>query len=417
MTTKTVQPSIHTVFPLAEVKATHESDHRIARLAARKAFREAWQAEHRPWLPPQCFAYCKVLGPKTLGGVGSYASVSFQLFLVSLREYREFCCSTPLRCTVEILSKKPCLSPTGAKYFSVTAQINHFQDRAFFFKFPQRDIVDREHQSCDFHLPDQRYCKFHMLYDPKARTDGTYRGIVDYWIDEDSTTYDYIPPKYHLGDLLTATLHGQSHYILYTPVYESFSTLRESTELDELYVVLIMRQFYDPTTRRVRDDSVITLKVRPQRFVIDRLNPQVEQPLPVSPLDNFSEEGTDHLITANGTVFSRQTYEDFVENFDLISYSLAHDSATTRSCQSYHCSALIESVSSDISTFSSIPYQSAGLTLSDAELFAPGNLIQFHGLRWKPYDPAFKGELCYIDHILGRNLPKTGIFPYAPNFT
>lgn len=56
MTTKTIQASTHTVFPLAEVKAAHESDHRIARLAARKAFREAWQAEHRPWPPPQCFA-------------------------------------------------------------------------------------------------------------------------------------------------------------------------------------------------------------------------------------------------------------------------------------------------------------------------------------------------------------------------
>lgn len=400
----------------------------LKRIEAHQNFLEAWQAEHRPWFPPQCFVYCKVFGPKQFKGIGSSASIKLQLFLVSLREYREFCHSTPLSCTIEILSKKPVTLISGQKCFSIEAQITRFQDNAFFLKFPKRNLTDYN-QSYIAHIPDQLYCKFHMFYDPKSSIDGTYRGIIDYWLENQTVTAEYTPPKYHHNNVLSTIQDNQEYRVSYE-VKTPYSELSQATELHTTLPLLIRRTVRDYQGRPLtKFDHIFLLNVEPQRCSVDQLTPQVEECFPIEAPDDYLDTDSEYLTGPKGSKFPRQAYEDFINHFDVISYSLSEDTPMTHLHQSFHFSGIVKNTppSSDFVLHSCLnSLAKYGQTqFTESELFATGNLIHLNGLRWMPGKFTEESsnpqstELrssppCNINYIAGRKLPEIGIFPSCP---
>lgn len=374
----------------------------------RQAF-TAWQEQLAPWHPNQCFSYFKVLGPKQLGNIGSIASISLQLFLVSLPECREFCLSMPLRCSIEILSKKTVCTFSGQKAFSVDALINDFQDKAFLVKYPKRQLID---QDFHIHIPDERFTKFHLVYVPKSPDE--YRGVIDCWFHKGQTLPAYVPPRYQYNALSTP-VQNSPHYLSYR-VENSPTELAAAADQHQPIVLRVHREV-STTTRQPKSElnRAFALLVQPDRFFPHQFEPQIEPSVAIKPLPPLEDDGEPDYVTPSGYKIARQYLQNFIDDFEIQSYSLASPSKHHSADDFFHFSGHI--LNTTLSAKGSLPVIAPEPTVKSAtvssvashsclesDLFASGGRLQL----------IVSNQKSYINYIDNRNLPSIGVFPFSP---
>lgn len=373
-------------------------------------FWQAWIKDHAPWQPAKYFSYYKVTGPKKLKP-GSYASIALQLFFVSITDHKEYCLSPPFRCQIEILSQKPIPSTSGQNKLSIEAVITHFQDKALFIKLPEEQP---NINNCSLIMPKDLYNRFHMIYDPKARTDQTYRGVIDYWITNKYQIMQYNPPKYHCAINHLHTPDNLLISYLIDPIDSSDASPGEDT------VLVVTRQLYTVSGKPVQHESFL-LPIKILEYNIPCLEPQAvaaqEMKRPLSPDDTATD--SKYLRGPGGSKILRESYLDFLDNFKIISQTLSpiNDNPSN---QLVHIAGIIQNTSPEKATeFSPKIFQPAmqdSFSLSqESDLFRPGNIISINSRRYLEPDLTKQpSPHAYIDRITGRNLPETGVFPYYP---
>lgn len=371
-----------------------------------RRFWSAWIEGQTPWTPTSYFSYYKVTGPKQLRGIGSSASIALQVFFVSIEDHKEYCLCPPMHCKIEILSQKPVAAPSGAKRLSIEAMITSYQDKAFFIKFPAEQASGR---SSDLLLPDQKYQKFHMIYDPKARTDGQYRGIIDYWYQGQQPTLQYNPPKYRFGNCLIDTNHLQQiSYHIDNPD----NSLSDITDQSETVLIVTRRTYTLSGKTTTTPTHTFLLHVRPTNFIIPDPNPRtVPATIKTDDPDHTytTIDGIDYIVGPDGSRVHRESYENFQKNFQIMSYTLA----ANNDYQIYRPFHFTSVITRPPELISQKRFNQYDLEIEESQIFAPGNIIEISGFEWTVPDPSPQ-FLPHIDRISGHKLPEIGIFPYCP---